>query len=617
MQSTAGDELVGRASLLADISGWLTPALAGRGRTVLLTGEPGIGKSTLVEAVCTGATGAGFLVGRGWCSEAGMPAYWPWRRALAGLSPRLRFGVGAGEPDERAVLLAAVVEALEDAGRQQPLLIAIDDLHWADASSLLLLRTVVEAVPTPAVAAVLTVGDDPLAVNEATRAAIADLPTAVRRVPMPPLDRASAATLVRRFGGRSVPEAAVAAVVDRTGGNPFFVTEVARLLATHGPDGAMVVPPGVREAVQRRLARLPQACHAVLTAAAVAAESATGQQDTVDTALLAAAAAVDESTVLERLEPAVRGSLVVLDPSRAVGVRFVHALVREALVEATSLAERGRLHRRVAEALADRAGSATPPDEVAARAAYHWSRADGPNAARQAGRWELEAADAAVRALGFEAAAAHLQRAADAPGVDRIAVLIRLGEVQRLAGELPSARATFMAAAELAAEANRGAEMAAAALGLGGGITGFEVPIASADLSGDGTVTVAALAAWCDASAGPDFVEQRLAAAQRMTGLAQDRVSLLLARRLSLVAHLERGDLTTVDAEIAAYDRVAEAVGVALYRWLPAVWHGMRALLREIWRRRSASRTPPSGSGPRPAARTRQSWCSPCGCRPT
>ena len=118
-----------------------------------------------------------------------MPAYWPWRRALAGLSARLRFGAGAGEPDERPVLLAAVVETLEDAGRKQPLLIAIDDLHWADRSSLLLLRTVIEAAPTLALAVMLTARDDALTADVATRAAIADLPTAVRRVPMPPLDR--------------------------------------------------------------------------------------------------------------------------------------------------------------------------------------------------------------------------------------------------------------------------------------------------------------------------------------------------------------------------------------------------------------------------------------------
>src|SRR5689334_3469794 len=185
MPSAANDELVGRASLLADVSGWLTPALAGRGRAVLLTGEAGIGKSTLVDAVCSWATGTGFLVGRGWCSEAGMPAYWPWRRALSGLPPGVQFAVASGEPDERAVLLAAVVDTLEEAGRRQPLLIAIDDLHWADPSSLLLLRTVVDAVPTLAVAVVLTARDDALVVDAATRAAIAELPTAVRRVPVP------------------------------------------------------------------------------------------------------------------------------------------------------------------------------------------------------------------------------------------------------------------------------------------------------------------------------------------------------------------------------------------------------------------------------------------------
>ncbi|MCU7730038.1 AAA family ATPase [Actinoplanes sp. KI2] len=627
MDGPAGDELVGRAALLADVCGWLEQARAGPGRAIVLSGEPGIGKSRLLEAVCSWAAGAGFAVGRGWCSEAGMPAYWPWRRVFAQLAPGLSFGGAAVQPDERPVLLAAVVDALEAAGRERPLLIAIDDVHWADPSSLLLLRTVVDAVPALAAAVVVTVRDDPLLVDAAAREAIAGLPTAVRRLPVPPLEPAAASTLFRRFGGESLPAGTVAGVVGRTGGNPFFITEVARLVAIHGTAAAVVVPPGVREVVQRRIARLPQGCHALLTAAAVATESAPLGPDELDPALLAVVTSTDLPAVLDGLEPAYRGGLLAGDPS---GLRFAHALVRETLVEAASLTERGRLHRRVAQALA--ADDPAAREAVAARAAYHWSRAEGPDAAERAGQWELAAADAAVRTLGFEAAAAHLRKAADSPGVDRVTALLRLGEAQRLSGDLTSAHATFTTAADLAARAGRVADLAAAALGLGGGITGFEVPIADedqvallrraearlpaddhrmraavlarlsvaltglaglrerrllaeravalADRSGDATVTAASLAALCDASAGPDFVDQRLAAAQRMSALAHDRASTLLARRLALLAHLERGDLAAADAEIAAYHRAAEAAGVALYRWLPEIWRGMRALLR-------------------------------------
>lgn len=210
-------------------------------------------------------------------------------------------------------------------------------------------------------------------------------------------------------------------------------------------------------------------------------------------------------------------------------------------------------------------------------------------------------------------------------------MLLRLGEAQRLAGDAAGARSSFVEAAHLAATAGRAADLAAAALGLGGGIAGFEVPIADreqvdllrdalaalaaeetalrpavlarlsvaltglgtgldrrrlaeeavdlAERSGDGAVTVAALAAYCDAVAGPDYVRQRLASAERMLAVAPDPVAGLLARRLRLVALLEAGELSAVDREIEEYEFIADRAGIPLYRWLPAVWRGMRALL--------------------------------------
>jgi hypothetical protein len=414
-------------------------------------------------------------------------------------------------------------------------------------------------------------------VPEATRRALADLPTSLRRVVVPPLEERWAAGLVRQIGGADLPDDAVSDVVGRTGGNPFFLAEVARLLARGAIAGPLSVPAGAREAVQRRVARLPQSCHAVLTAAAVAGESATGGQDDIEVELIAAVCGIDMSTVAQRLEEAGGAGLVVSEQAGRSRLRFHHALVREALVAAASIVDVERLHRRVAEVLTERAEQAVGDPAAAERLAHHWSRAGGPGAAEQTGRWSQRAADAALHALAFEQAADHLARAVTAPNADPVGLRIRLGEAQRLAGDLTAARTTLIAAARLAEERRRPEDLAAAALGLGGGIAGFEVPIADqeqvdllrraeaglpgrdgvvraavlarlsvaltglagvrerqrlaeqavaiADRGEDKRVAVAALAAWCDAAAGPDFVEARIAGAGRMLALAPDRVS--------------------------------------------------------------------------------------------
>ena len=213
-------------------------------------------------------------------------------------------------------------------------------------------------------------------------------------------------------------------------------------------------------------------------------------------------------------------------------------------------------------------------------------------------------------------------------------MLSELGEAKRLSGDVAGARTTYLEAASLARAAGRGEELARAALGLGGGVAGFEVrtgdqrqvdllrqadaalpagdsalraavrsrlslalaeiaPIAArvelaeeavtmAKRCRDGRVEAAALAAYCDAVAGPDFMAERLASAARMHELAEpvgDRVTVLLARRLRIVANLELGDFAAVEAEVDAYRRTAVAVALPLYLWLPEMWIGMRSLL--------------------------------------
>jgi hypothetical protein len=287
------------------------------------------------------------------------------------------------------------------------------------------------------------------------------------------------------------------------------------------------------------------------------------------------------------------------------------------------------MHRRVAEAL-----TAADADSLSGRVerlAYHWSCASGADAREQTGRWMLQAAHSAMGSLGFEQAVEYLRRARALSTVDPIAVDLELGAALRMAGDMAAARETFIGAARRAEAEGRFEDLAVAALGLGGGIAGFEVatgdqeqiellrtaetrlpagdtPLRAALLArrsvasggvasvrerrllaeeaaaiarrcGDRTVEVAALAAVCDALSGPDFVDQRADHAHRLLSLAQDRVSILLARRLALLAHLERGDLSTVDADIEHYARAAHAAGVGLYLWLPAIWRGMRSLL--------------------------------------
>ena len=168
--------------------------------------------------------------------------------------------------------------------------------------------------------------------------------------------------------------------------------------------------------------------------------------------LVAAVCDMDVSTVAQRLDDAVGAGLIVAELADRSRLRFHHALVRDALVVDASIVELGRLHRRMAEVLTERAESAVGDPAAAERLAHHWSRAGGPGAAEQAGRWSQRAADVALHALAFEQAAAHLARALTAPNADPVGLRVRLGEAQRLAGDLAEARATLIAAARLAEE---------------------------------------------------------------------------------------------------------------------------------------------------------------------
>ena len=627
MQAT-GETLVGRSRELAALVELLGDASAGHGRAAVVLGDAGIGKTRLVEALTDAARDAGFAVAWGRCPDSEMPPYWPWTQALGrllgsgtgpapGASPTVSDSSGllGGEPlGGRAGLFAAVVDALDGATGAQPALIVLEDAHWADTPSLALLQFVVSALPGMAALVVVTAREDPLESSEEVSAGLADLPPSVLRLPLHGLDQAATGSLVERIVGAGATQRLVAEIHGRTGGNPFFVTEVSRLHMLRGGRQAIDVPPGIRQVLSRRLARLTQPASELLAAAAVLGEP--------DVEVLSALTGQADETVLTLLDEAARARLVTVGDG---GFRFVHALVREALYAELSPTMRARLHRRAAEVLE----YANPAD-----LATHWARAGGGEGRRKAAAFALQAAEQAMAGMGFEQAVRLYRWALDGGAGDRITVTRALGEAQVLAGELRAGRETLRQAADLARTAGRSEDLARAVLAMGTGVGGFEVDLSDAAQGGllevaldalpggdsalraavlarislartgraapeeratqartavemarrldDEGTEVAALAALCDALAGPDHVAERERAADRMVKLGEavgDPLLLLLARRFRLVARLERGDLPGVDAEIAAYARTAERLRLPLYCWPLPIWRGMRALL--------------------------------------
>jgi AAA ATPase domain len=626
--------IVGRDREQAELAAALADARAGHGRAALLLGEAGMGKSVLADWLVGQAEQAGVQVARGACSAAGMPPLWPWRRSLAAIGLELPWQEdrAVAGPADRELLAAAIVEAVAVIAARQPLLVVLEDLHWSDPVSVLVARAVAEAAAALPLMLLLTCRDEADEATQQVRDRLAELPASVRRMLLPPLDAAAVGALAGSIAGPGLAAQAVADLQARTGGNPFFVHEVARLIAARGSAASLTVPPGVREALQRRLARLSQPCMLLLTAAAIVAETAA---EAIEDDLLGQVSGVSQADAARLLDEAAAARLLDVDPAGPVRYRFQHALVREVLEHSLSGAQRGELHAAASQALEQRDSQAA----AAARLAYHWSRASGPGARERAVAWSLRAARDAVAGFGFEAAAAHYARALASRPAETIEVSVEYGEALQLCGDVAAARGVLLGAAREAAAAGRASDLAWAALALGGGLAGFEVPLhdeeqadllrkADAALSsdepalraavrgrlslalagsvpeadrvvlaqdavqlaragGDRQIESAVLAAYCDAIAGPDYVRERAGAASRMLSLASDlpaaslqpQATVLLARRLLLVALLEQGNLPEADQQAVAYQRVARRLGIPRYGWLPEIWRAMRALL--------------------------------------
>ncbi|HEY2296413.1 MAG TPA: BTAD domain-containing putative transcriptional regulator [Jatrophihabitans sp.] len=370
-------------------------AAPGRPAVALVAAEPGGGKSALLARLHDDLAAGDWEVTIGHCPEDdSRPPAWAWVEALRGLGAPadtvalLDPLLGDQRRDATVVGRFRVHDAVGGwlAGRGRPVAILLDDVHRADFETRSLLTALVErALPEPALFV--------LAYRPENTAALDDLLATVARfeplrLRLAGLDDAEIAALVAGVTNKTPTPALVHALAERTEGNPFFLKESARLLASEGELVATSqVPDGVVDVLRRRLARLPEESVSLLRLAAVIGRD-------VDVAVLTRAAEVDEDRVLDALEAGLISDLLV-EPGPGT-VRFSHFVVRETLYAGVPQLRRVRWHGRVADAIAE----LYPNDLVAL--AHHAARAATPATGQRAAQHCEAAAKLARAAFAFD-----------------------------------------------------------------------------------------------------------------------------------------------------------------------------------------------------------------------
>jgi hypothetical protein len=641
--------LVGRDATMARLSAAWEQALAGRPRIVVLTGEPGIGKTRCAEELARRVERTGGGVAWGVCAEpGGASAYWPWTRALRELGstqaggpleqllgghPSAAATLSGPELDEaRFRLFDAVATALDRSSRERPLLVMLEDLHWADRSSLDLLVHVARELRTGRILVAATCRSAPGADAAGVLAELARRP-AFERVELRGLDVDDVGRYVALVTGRRTNGAIARTLHARTGGNPFYLSEVVRLLSEEGSfEDAVargpVLPDAVREVVTARVQHLPDPTRAAVDAAAVAGLE-------FDAALVARVAGLSRGELLEALEPAVAQHIALAPPSQTGTWSFTHGIVRDVVYDALPVARRADLHGRLAALLDERRrrGRAQPAAELAHHR-LEAARAGGD--AEPAMRASLDAADDAVGRLAHAEAAVHFDGALEAADLadladdlERCRILLRAARARRDAGQLDAAETRHRAAADVARQAGSAELFAEAVLGttewqsygafdeepvallrealallperdgaLRAAVLGrlalrldaqreqgrreelLDEAVAMARRLGDApTLTrllaLSSLVRWMSPSP-----ERRTADAAESIVLAQasgDRDSALWAHAIRFADCFRSGDLAAVDGELDAYARLARDLRHPYYGWCLTMMRATRA----------------------------------------
>lgn len=633
---------VGRQAELAQLA-----ASARDACLLVVEGEAGAGKTRLVAEATAAAPGL-VTWSTGWDGDAA-PPYWMWAPVLRACLDALGTEWRDTNPARAALvdtlihdlapsrtvgdssrfgLFRAVVDLLTATTATTPLTVVFDDVQWADPGTLALLDFVLRDAP-PALTVLATARTEDVGADNPLRALLGRLAGRAHTLVLGGMTPEELAELVDADDGSRAAPDRVAELHRRTGGNPFFARELHALGAA-----PPVLPVGVRAVVERRLARLPQDCVDLLGLLAVLGGPASLDE-------LAAVAGIPAPVAGDTLEPARRGGVVVAGGPAAT-VEFAHDLFRETLYDMRPALQRARDHATAAEMLHARDTRGTRTAEWA----HHMGNAVAVVGPRRAADAAAAAGDEASRVFADDEAAAWYRRALDLVRVagppepgheaepDEVSLLLALGEAEARAGRLDASKTTYLEAAALTRRLVRPDLLADAALGLGAGLTGFEIALFDAtqitlleealrglpptdsarralvmarlsvamafvaddrrrlDLSeaavriarelGDPLVLGHALAARCDAVAGPEHTEVRRALADetvRLASQAGDRRLGLLGLRHAALASLELGDMDAFDDHARQFAADADVIGDPLYGWYVPLWRGMRALM--------------------------------------
>jgi eukaryotic-like serine/threonine-protein kinase len=664
LDSLAGGVFVGRERELEQMREAVDGAIGGRGRLLQLMGEPGIGKTRTAEELATYATVNGARVHWGRCREdEGAPAYWPWVQAIrsfvreadpVGLAWQMGGGaaeiaqlvpevaerldiepVSAGDSEEaRFRLFDSVTSFLVAAARDRPIVIVLDDLHWADEPSLLLLKFAAREIGSSGLLVVGTYRDVELGRHHPLARVLGEISgtEGTVRINLRGLSVGAVERYIGMTAGAAPPAGLADAVQSQTDGNPFFVGEVVRLLASEGhlsdPDAWQgVIPQGVREVVGRRLDRLSEPTNEALRVAA-----AIGRE--FEELLLVAVADLSPEELMTAAGEAISERLVTdLGEGR---YSFSHALVRDTLYDEASPAQRAALHERIGLALEEICGDA--PEARIGELAHHFLSAAPRGDIGRAIDYAERAGAQAMDQLAYEEAAELYERALEvldlsdeADETRRCALLLALGGAQMSAGRFADSRQAYERAAASARALGDTDRLVGAALGIAllseaGVVDEALVALLDQALEAVGPEPSAERASllsakaqelyWIDAQGlsaslaaealeiarqvddpqalatalhrqifipiEPDSQRERLGIAEEMLKLGEscgDREMVVRAHAYKLADYLELGDIPAVDRELSAYARLAEELRMPQHIWHTFALRAMRAMI--------------------------------------
>jgi eukaryotic-like serine/threonine-protein kinase len=666
LESLAGGVFVGREQELERLREAVDAALAGRGSLQLLVGEPGIGKTRASEELATYARVSGARVYWGRCREdEGAPAYWPWVQAIRSYARdadpvALAWQLGAGaaevaqlipevaekldiEPakgtdteEARFRLFDSVTSLLLAAARDRPIVLVLDDLHWADEPSLLLLRFAARELASSGLLVLGTYRDVELGRHHPLARVLGEISgiEGSGRIALKGLSVGAVERYIEMTAGVPAPPGLAETVQQQTDGNPFFVGEVVRLLASEGKLTAggslaeLQIPQGVREVVGRRLDRLSEQTNGALRVAAVIGRE-------FDDDVVQLVTELPAEALMKAAQEAIAERLVSdLGDGR---FSFAHALVRDTLYEELSPAKRSALHERTALALEEICGENV--DERLGELAHHFLEAAPRGDLSKAIDFAQRAGEQDMEQLAYEDAVDVYGRAIevlelmDDPDESlRCSLLLALGGAEAKSARVADARDAFERAAGSArrlgdADALVGAAIGIAMMSDAGRLDEKLLTLLDEALELVGPERTARRAAllsaksaemyWVDNDirestrlvdeaieiarevdaptslvtalqrkifipSGPDAPRERLRLADEMLEIGEatgNREAVLRARGYRLWQFMELADMTAADRELDAYARLADELRMPEHSWLTIALRAMRTLL--------------------------------------